>query len=54
MEMPVIIAQSMQQTDGFTVLGFDSWEDVHDEKITAAVTNIMSYKLTKDKVGFHG
>ena len=50
---PVILAQPMQHTDGFTLIGFDSWEDVTDEKFCAAVTNIAEFHITKDKIGFH-
>lgn len=53
MDCTVIMPQPMQHSDGYSLLGFDNWEDVNDEKLAAAVTNIMSFKLNKDRVGFH-
>lgn len=52
-EYAVIIGQNMNHSDGFTLLGFHSWEDVNDQKICAAVTNIAQFDLHKDKIGFH-
>lgn len=50
---PVIIPNGMQHADGFTLLGFDSWEEVHDEKFCAAVTNVASFHITKESMGFN-
>ena len=52
LEHPVIIPQAMQHADGFTLLGFDSWEDVNDEKICAAVTDVSQFHITKEAVGY--
>ena len=48
----MIIPQAMQHADGFTLLGFDSWEDVNDEKICAAVTDVSEFHITKETVGY--
>ena len=50
-----IVPQPMQHIDGFTLLGFASWEDVQDEKLACAITNVEEFHLDKEKskVGFH-
>ena len=50
-----IVPQPMQHIDGFTLLGFDSWEDVSDEKLACAITNVAEFHLDREKakVGFH-
>lgn len=53
LEAGVIKPQPMQHADGFTLLAFDSWQDVDSEKLLGAATNILSFKLTETKVGFH-
>lgn len=53
-EYPVIQPQSMQHTDGFMLLGFNSWEDVHSETLAAAVTNVLEFHISKESVGFQG
>jgi hypothetical protein len=52
MEQPVIISQSMAHGDGFTLFGFESWEDVHKEEMIEAATNVAAFQFSKDKVGF--
>jgi hypothetical protein len=54
-EYEAIVPQPMTHTDGFTLLGFNSWEDVQDEKLAFAVTNVAEFYLDKEKgqVGFH-
>lgn len=54
MDYEAIVPQPMQHVDGFTLLGFHSWEDVADEKIASAVTNVREFHLDKKtrKVGF--
>ena len=54
-EYEAIVPQPMTHTDGFTLLGFNSWEDVQDEKLAFAVTNVAEFSLDKEKgkVGFH-
>ena len=55
MEYDAIVPQPMTHIDGFTLLGFETWEDVQREEIACAVTNVMSFEFDKDKhaVGFH-
>lgn len=53
MELPVILSQPMQHGDGFTLFGFESWEDAHKEDLISAVTNVSSFMFSKDNVGFH-
>jgi hypothetical protein len=53
MEYPAIVPQAMQNADGFTLLGFQSWEDVTSEKLAAAVTDVVEFHLTKEQIGFH-
>jgi len=50
-----IVPQPMQHVDGFTLIGFDSWEDLNDEKLAFAVTNVAHFQLDREKgkVGFH-
>jgi hypothetical protein len=54
-EYEAIVPQPMQHIDGFTLLGFNSWEDVTDEKLAFAVTNVVEFKLDKEtaRAGFH-
>lgn len=53
LDCPVIVPQAMQHSDGFTLLGFESWEDVNDEKLSAAVTDVAVFKLVRDsRLGF--
>lgn len=54
-EYEAIVPQPMQHIDGFTLLGFDTWEDVSDEKLAFAVTNVTEFCIDKGKtkVGFH-
>jgi len=55
-EYEAIVPQPMQHIDGFTLLGFDTWEDVQDEKLACAITNVAAFYLDKNKqqVGFNG
>lgn len=52
MECGVIKPQPMQHSDGFTLLGFETWEDVDKETIESAATNVASFNITNVKVGF--
>jgi hypothetical protein len=50
------VSQDMKHVDGFSIFGFETWEDVADEKVAWAITNVASFTLDrqKSKVGFHG
>lgn len=51
---PVILPQAMNHADGFMLLGFESWEAVTDEKMNAAVTDLVAFDIDKSqKMGFH-
>ena len=54
-EYEAIVPQPMTHKDGFSLLGFNTWEDVQDEKLAFAVTNVAEFTLDKEKgqVGFH-
>jgi hypothetical protein len=56
MEHEVIKPQSATHTDAFTLLAFESWEDVVEEKLIAAVTDVLEFKITnkQKEIGFHG
>jgi len=53
-EHEVIVPQNMEHSDGFTLFGFNSWEDVQNQKLIAAVTGVVSFQLddAKVKMGF--
>lgn len=51
-EAEVILPQPMTAGDGFTLLGFDDWEYVSDEKISSAITNIVQFKIIRNSIGF--
>lgn len=53
LEYPVIMPNAMQHTDGFSLLAFESWECVNDEKLCAAVTNVMEFHISKESIGFN-
>jgi hypothetical protein len=53
-EYEAIVPTALPDGAGFVLLGFDSWEDAHDEKLAGAITGVLSFKLdkAKNKVGF--
>ena len=55
MNLEVIKPQAAQHSDAFTLLGFDSWEDVDGEKLAAAATDILEFTIIKEDkgIGFH-
>lgn len=55
MDLEVIKPQAAQHSDAFTLLGFASWEDVDNEKLAAAATDILEFTIHKEnkEIGFH-
>lgn len=55
-EHEVIQPQASTHSDVFILLAFDSWEDVHNEKLTGAVTDVVEFTITNKpkEIGFHG